>query len=162
MSRKPRVPFVEIDGSPYRRWWSDRFAPDPDPLAAMRFYQRGRSNIWVGTAEIAGLEAARLDAVGVHLLRIGRRMWKPTSTAIRALGGTATINAIDLEEHELRAYLAGLEVEIGRGDARLAEVSRGFVEVRYLSAAVGCGEWHDRSALVSLLPASQRVSDIAL
>ena len=71
-----RVPFEEIDGAAYREWWSERFASRPDPLEGMRFYQRGKAAIWVGTADIIGLAETRMDAVGMHLLRVGRRMWR--------------------------------------------------------------------------------------
>jgi NOL1/NOP2/fmu family ribosome biogenesis protein len=160
--RSARVPFVEIDGAPYADWWRDRFAPEPDPFDAMRFYQRGRANIWVGTADIVGLETTRMDAVGIHLLRVGRRIWKPTSTAIRTFGAAATINTVELQTHELRAFFTGSELELGPGNSRGEPLSRGFVAVCYRGAAVGCGEWHERGALVSLVPRSQRLADIDL
>jgi len=157
-----RVPFVEIDGTPYADWWRERFAPRPDPFDSMRFYQRGRANIWVGTADIGGLEATCMDAVGIHLLRIGRHMWKPTSTAIRTFGDVATINAVDLDKDEMRAFLAGSDLEICPDEARERHLSRGFVTVRYRGIALGCGEWHARGALASLIPASQQISDLNL
>jgi len=155
-----RVPFVEIDGAPYAGWWRDRFAPRRDPFDAMRFYRRGRSNIWVGTADVRGLEGTRLDAVGIHLLRIGRRLWKPTSTAIRIFGGCATINAIELDTDELGVFLAGSDLELAESDVRREMLDRGFVAVRYHGVAVGCGEWRDSGVLASLLPKSERVPAI--
>lgn len=162
MKRGQRVPFVEIDGSPYCDWWSERFAPRPDPLAGMRFYQRGRASIWVGTADVIGLETTRMDAVGIHLLRIGRRMWKPTSAAIRAFASTATINALDLGEEELRTYLEGSDVELGDDDARVESLSFGFIAVRFRGVPVGCGEWHGRGTVASLLPASRRIAELEM
>lgn len=157
-----RVPFVEIDGEPYADWWRQRFRPRPDPFDGLRFYQRGRSNVWVGTADIRDLATTRLDAVGMHLLRIGRRMWKPTSAAIRVFGSRSTINALDLDADELRAFVAGADLQLPAHQARARGVERGFVAVRYHGVAVGCGEWHQRGVLVSLVPGSQRIPAIDL
>lgn len=155
-----RVPFARIDGAPYASWWRERFAPVEDPFADMRFYQSGRSKIWVGTADLDGLEHLRTDAVGIHLLRISRRFWKPTSAAIVAFGAGASTNFIELSRAETAAFLAGEELVVPPQDARRADISRGFIAARTAGVAIGCAEWHDRGALVSLIPRSQRVTDL--
>lgn len=155
-----RVPFAEIDGTPYRDWWRERFAPEPDALDGLRFYRRGRNNIWVGTAEVDRLTSTRLDAVGLHLLRIGRRMWKPTSAAIVAFGAAARSNALELQRDEALAFLAGEELALPEADARRSALSRGFIAARYAGVGLGCGEWHERGVLVSLIPHSQRLPDM--
>ena len=155
-----RVPFAEIDGAPYRRWWHERFAPAEDPFAGMRFYQRGRNNVWVGTADIGGLEETRTDAVGIHLVRIGRRFWKPTSAAIVAFGAGASTNYVELGRREVVDFLTGKELPIAADDPRRDHLSRGFVAARYGGVAIGCGEWHERGALVSLIPRNQRAVDL--
>ncbi|MGD8328763.1 MAG: hypothetical protein PVJ49_04955 [Acidobacteriota bacterium] len=155
-----RVPFAEIDGAPYRAWWEERFAPAGDPFFSLRFYQRGKNNVWVGNVDLAGLERTRLDAVGLHLLRIGRRMWKPTSTAIVAFGAGARRNLLELERGEAAEFLAGRDLGIGAEDARRDDMTRGFIAVRYAGVALGCGEWHERGVLVSLIPRNQRVEGI--
>jgi NOL1/NOP2/fmu family ribosome biogenesis protein len=157
-----RVPFAEIDGSPYAAWWNERFAPQADIFADKRFYQRGRANIWVGTADITGLSDARVDAVGIHLLRIGRRMWKPTSGAIVAFGDQARANVLELNRDEVAVFLAGGDIGLPSDDPRCGKITRGFVTARYRGAALGCAEWHERGVVVSLIPKNQRVSDIDL
>lgn len=157
-----RVPFAEIDGAPYRQWWRERFAPDPDPLAALCFYQRGRNNIWVGSAQVAGLASTRLDAVGLHLLRIGRRIWKPTSAAIVAFGDAARANCIELTRAEALSFLAGESLAPSEGDPRVEAMSRGFIAVRYGGVGLGCGEWHGSGVLYSLIPVNQRVDDLEM
>jgi NOL1/NOP2/fmu family ribosome biogenesis protein len=157
-----RVPFAEIDGAPYADWWMRRFAPVADPFRGMRFYRRGRTNVWVGTADIRGLESTRMDAVGIHLMRVGRRVWKPTSTSIRSFGAGATRNLFDLEETELRPFLAGADSELGSDDPRRELLTHGFVVVRWKGAPLGCGEWHGRGVLASLVPRNQRLADIDL
>jgi NOL1/NOP2/fmu family ribosome biogenesis protein len=155
-----RVPFAEIDGTPYREWWRDRFAPDPDPLAALRFFRRGRNSVWVGSADVAGLASTRLDAVGLHLLRIGRRIWKPTSAAIVAFGDAAQTNFIELTRAEALAFLAGETLVPAHDDPRRVGLTRGFTAVRYGGVGLGCGEWHGEGVLHSLIPTSQRVAGL--
>jgi len=155
-----RVPFAELDGSPYRAWWQERFAPAGDPFAGLRFYRRGKNNVWVGNVDLTGLAHTRLDAVGLHLLRIGRRMWKPTSAAIVAFGGGARRNLLEVEREEAAAFLAGRDLEVADGDPRRGDMTRGFIAVRYAGVALGCGEWHERGVLVSLIPRNQRVDGI--
>ena len=156
-----RVPFAEIDGGEYAAWWRERFSPPRDPFAGMRFYQRGRSNIWVGTADIEGLGSTRTAAVGIHLMRICRHLWKPTSAAIVSFGADASINAIEMENAEALGFLAGEPVVLAPDDPRRDRLSRGFVVACFRGAAVGCGEWHvNRGAVESCIPKSRRISDI--
>jgi len=157
-----QVSFGEIDGRPYAEWWNERFSPPSDIFADKRFYQRGRANIWVGTADITGLSEARMDAVGVHLLRIGRRIWKPTSAAIVAFGDLSRANIIELNRDEAVLFLAGGDIGLPSDDPRCGKMTRGFVTARYYGVALGCAEWHERGVVVSLIPKSQRVSDIDL
>lgn len=157
-----RVPFAEIDGEPYRRWWRERFVPEDEVFTGLRFYQRGRNNVWVGSAEVEGLSCARLDAVGLHLLRVGRRIWKPTSAAIVAFGAAAGANFIELSREESRAFLAGEELAPAADDPRRDHLTRGFIAVRYGGVGLGCGEWHGRGVLGSLIPASRRTAGLDL
>jgi NOL1/NOP2/fmu family ribosome biogenesis protein len=152
-----RVPFAEVDGAPYRAWWRRRFDPQADPFAGLRFYQRGRATIWVGSADIAGLESTRMDAVGLHLLRIGRRVWKPTSTAIVAFAADARRNVLEMSREEVTAFLAGDEIELPPDDGRRDGLTRGFIAARYAGVGLGCAEWHERGVLRSLIPKRQRV-----
>ena len=156
------LPFIEIDGEPYARWWRDRFDPVNDPFLRMRFYQRGRAKIWVGTAGIANLRSTRTDAVGIHLLRIGGRFWKPTSAGIVAFGGSARASVIDLDRHETVKFLAGEDVRLAKDDVRREVLPRGFIAVRYHCVAIGCAEWHGGEVVTSLIPKNRRITKIDL
>lgn len=157
-----RVPFREIDGSSYAKWWCDRFDPEGDPFAGMRFYQRGRAKIWVGTAAVAGLTSTNMDAVGIHLLRIGRRFWKPTSAAIVAFAGSARASVIELDHDEVLRFLAGRDIAVAEDDPRRGTLVRGFLAARYHGVAVGCAEWHGGEVVASLIPKNQRITKIDL
>ncbi len=157
-----QVPFLEIDGVPYAEWWRDRFDPEDDPFAGMRFYQRGRAKIWVGTAVVTGLTSTNMDAVGVHLLRIGRRFWKPTSAAIVAFARSARASVIELDRDELLRFLAGRDIAVAEDDPRRETLVRGFLAARYHGVAVGCAEWHGGEIVTSLIPKNQRIMEIDL
>ncbi len=157
-----RVPFLEIDGSRYAEWWRDHFDPERDPFAGMCFYQRGRAKIWVGTAEVAGLASTRMEVVGIHVLRIGRRFWKPTSAAIVAFAASARASVIELDRDEVVRFLAGQDVPLAEDDPRRATLPRGFLAARYHGVAVGCAEWHGRQAVRSLIPKNRRITEIDL
>jgi len=157
------VPFAEVDGGEYAAWWRERFSPAADPFEGMHFYQRGRANIWVGTADIGGLGSICTDAVGIHLLRIGRHLWKPTSAAMVSFGASARINTIEMDSAEALRFLTGESVVLAADDGRRDGLSRGFVVVRFRGAAIGCGEWHqNKGAVESCIPKSRRMSDIDL
>ena len=154
-----RLPFVEIDGAEHVSWWRERFAPDPEPFGGARFYRRGKANVWIGTAGIDSLERARTEAVGLVMLRIGRRLWKPTSAAIIAFGSDSRSNVIDLEPEDARSFLAGESIALPEADPRRALLTRGFIAVRYRGVAIGCGEWQ-QGVLHSCLPKGRRVKNI--
>ena len=154
-----RVPFAEVDARPYFDWWRERFAPAPEPFAGLRCYQRGKSNIWIGAVDIGGLATTRTDAVGVPLLRVGRRMWKPTSVAIVTFGSDSQGNVLDVDRDEARAFLGGTPLELPADDPRWADVSPGFLVVRHAGVALGCGEWRE-AAILSCIPKSKRISEI--
>jgi NOL1/NOP2/fmu family ribosome biogenesis protein len=157
-----RVPFGEIDGSPYVEWWQQRFEPADSPFEGMCFYVRGKSRIWVGTADVESLVAAHTETVGLHLLRVSRRVWKPTSAAMVAFGSSARANVIDMSGDELVGFLAGKALRLDEADERRGLLSRGFVVARYNGVAVGCGEWHERDFVASRIAKNKRVSEIDL
>ena len=128
----------------------------------MRFYQRGRSKIWVGTADVGGLTSARIDAVGIHLLRIGGRYWKPTSAAIVAFGANVRDSVIELRRDEVAAFFAGSPIPVAADDPRREGLRRGYLAARHAGVALGCAEWHAGEALTPLVPKNQRIADIDL
>jgi NOL1/NOP2/fmu family ribosome biogenesis protein len=153
--------FVRLDGQPYVEWWRDRFGLPPATFADLCFYQRGRSTVWAGVPDVDDLTGARVEAVGIPLLRLGARFWKPTSIAIITLASMATRNVIDLDVREARRFLAGSESCLEDTDPRRGNLAPGFVVARLEGVAIGCGEWH-RSTLYSCIPKGKRVVSIDL
>lgn len=151
--------FVRLDGGPYIEWWGDRFGLPAETFAGLCFYQRGRSTVWAGVPEVDGLTGARVEAVGIPLLRLGARFWKPTSIAIITFASEASTNVIDLDELEMRRFLAGSESCLEEEDPRRGKLTTGFVVARIHGVAIGCGEWH-HGTLYSCISKGKRVISI--
>ena len=151
--------FVRLDGQPYLEWWHERFGLPPEAFAGLGFYQRGRSTVWTGVPDVDNLTGARVDAVGIPLLRLGARFWKPTTIAIITLASAATRNVADLDDHEASRFLAGLENCLQEADPRCGKLTTGFVVARLGGVAIGCAEWH-HGTLYSCVPKGKRVVSI--
>ena len=156
-----RAPFVRIAGEPYVAWWRERFGLSDEAFHELSFYQRGKSTVWVATAGIDRLEATRAEAVGLPLLRIGSRYWKPTGVAIVALAQRASRNVVELETCEAQRFLAGEECSLAAGDSRHEGLEIGYVIVRYRGVPIGCGEWHPPT-LHSCVPKGKRLANVEL
>jgi NOL1/NOP2/fmu family ribosome biogenesis protein len=153
--------FVRLDRQPYVDYWHERFGMSPATFAELSFYQRGRSTIWAGVPRVEELAGALVDAVGIPVLRIGARFWKPTSIALITFGSAATRNVIELDEDEMRAFLAGKECSVPESDPRGRNLGPGYVVARIRGVALGCAEWH-RGTLYSLIPKGKRVASLDL
>ena len=151
--------FIRLDGQPYVEWWADRFGLPAETFTGLCFYQRGRSTVWAGVPDVDDLTGARVEAVGIPLLRLGARFWKPTSIAVITFASTAARNVIDLDDHETRRFLAGSESCLGETDPRRDNLTTGFVVARLDGVAIGCGEWH-HGTLYSCIPKGKRVVSI--
>ena len=151
--------FIQLDGKPYIEWWGERFGLPTETFTDLCFYRRGRSTIWAGVPDVDDLAGARVEAVGIPLLRLGARFWKPTSIAIITFASMAARNVIDLDGHEVRRFLAGSEIYLEAADPRRGNLTTGFVASRLDGVALGCGEWH-HGTLYSCIPKGRRVVSI--
>ncbi len=151
--------FIRLDGRPFIEWWGERFGLSTETFTGLCFYQRGRSTVWVGVPDVDDLTGARVEAVGIPLLRLGARFWKPTSIAIITFASAAAHNVIDLDDHETRRFLAGSESCLEETDPRRGKLTTGFVVARLDGVAIGCGEWH-HGTLHSCIPKGKRVVSI--
>lgn len=154
-------PFRKVDREPILEWWYERFGIPARAFADLHFYQRGKATIWLSSAEADELGSARVEAIGIPMIRLGARFWKPTSIAIVGLAQQATRNAIDVDEEEARRFLAGTESVFDEDDPRLEGLTGGFVVVRFCGVALGCGEWR-RGALYSNVPKGRRIEKLDL
>jgi NOL1/NOP2/fmu family ribosome biogenesis protein len=153
--------FVRLDREPYVEYWRDRFGLPAETFSGLGFYQRGRSTVWAGAARIDALQGVQVDALGIPLLRLGGRFWKPTSIAIITFGSAATRNVVDLDENEMIRFLAGEENHVDESDPRSGHLGPGFVVARFRGVALGCAEWHG-GTLFSRLPKGKRMVELDL
>jgi NOL1/NOP2/fmu family ribosome biogenesis protein len=153
--------FVRLDRDPYVGYWRERFGLPAATFSGLSFYQRGRSTVWTGAVQIEALQGAQIDALGIPLLRLGGRFWKPTSIAIITFGSGAQENVVDLDDDEMLRFLAGRENQLEEPDPRCDRLGPGFVVARFRGVALGCGEWHG-GTLFSRIPKGKRIVKLDL
>ena len=128
-------------------FFDTRYGIDPATFAPYSFWERGKGKIWAFRGEQQ--TPARVEAMGIHLLRTDSQFWKPTTDAMQLFGRYATENIIELEEEEANAFWRGVEVEIvWTGDPRYVIVARDYGDT---TTPIGVGLARE-SRLESLVP----------
>jgi hypothetical protein len=69
-----------------------------------RFYRKA-SSIWVISE--ADLPNLSYEALGMRMISLKDRPWKPTTCALQIFGRYATKNVVHLNEEQAKAFLAG-------------------------------------------------------
>lgn len=147
--------FQRLEREPYVNWWTDRFGTPQDLFAECSMWQRGKTTVWVASFDVEPGAARPVDGVGLPLLRIGGRAWKPTSVGVMHFGLFATRNFVELDLSETEIFLAGETIDISPEDPRRGNSDRGFIVARYLGVPLGCAEWRP-AAIRSVLPKGRR------
>ncbi|MFC6614415.1 hypothetical protein ACFQAS_05515 [Halopenitus salinus] len=108
----------DVPGRPTREevleWWETRFGVDPAVFEPYDFYEKGAGKIWVYAGEATN--PARIEALGMTLLRTRQEHWKPTTRTASRFGRHASRNVIDLEPEEATSFLAGEDQPVERWD----------------------------------------------
>ena len=116
----------------------ERFGIDPEAFAPLRIVRPGRKSVYITSADHD--PEAPVDALGMRFVHTNSRPTMTTAAAIR-FGDLATVNAIELDADQLRAYLR-------RDDQPLTEAQRsacsgaGSVILRYRGFSIGLGLYH--------------------
>ncbi|MFC7235849.1 DUF7122 family protein [Halosegnis marinus] len=95
-------------------FWRDRYGIPEDTWADYTFWERGSGKIWAFRGEVPS--PARIQGLGMAVLRTDGEHWKPTTNAAQRFGGLATDCVIHLDEAEAKAFLAGHDRTIERWD----------------------------------------------
>ena len=145
--------FERVDRGEVISWWSKRFGVPEEVFEPYEFFRTGKGTIWAirrsGKAP-GGLEGLRYQALGMVIMRMGKFGWKPTTNAIQVFGRYARRNVVDLDERQMRAFVAG---EAIRGPFEGLE--EGYVVVRYRGLPLGCGLYR-HGVLLSQVPKIRR------
>lgn len=153
--------YTRLARAAYVEWWHERYGGPDDTFDRYAFWQRGRNTVWASARDTEPGDVEPVDGIGIPLLRIGRRIWKPTTIAALHFGAIATRNVFEVTAAETRVLLDRGALEPAPDDPRLWEGMRGFVIPRYLGAPIGLAEWR-RGTLASVISKSRRISDLDL
>lgn len=129
------------------RMWQDRFGIPHNIFDDYSFYRRAQ-NIWAFCN--APLPRFSYEAVGLRMMNLKEKPWKPTTCALQVFGKYATKNFICLNEEEARCFLAGERL------LQEANVEPGYVVVFYKGEVLGCA-LYSHGRLISQLPKELRI-----
>lgn len=132
-----------------------RFGIPRDLLGDRSFFRAADDRVFVGPDEVPG----DVDPVvgGLCVARLQARV-KPTTDFLQAFGDHVSRSVVDVDRDQARAFVAGEDVPRSDLDA---DVSRGWVAVRYGGHVMGCGFWNEE-VLESVVPKGRRVDLEAL
>lgn len=128
--------------------WAERFGIPEAVFQGYRFFSKAQS-VWV-CSDFA-LPNLRYESVGMRMMSLKDRPWKPTTSALQIFGRYAKKNVVLLSEEESLAFMAGSSLD------READCQPGYVVVFYRGEVLGCG-LYSRGTLVSQIPKDRRVA----
>lgn len=152
MASEPR-PLRGADRQEILAWWAERFGVPEEVFEPYDFFATGKGTIWaLRRSERApgGIKGLRYEALGMVIMRRRKLGWKPTTNAIQVFGRYAKKNVVELNEAQMRAFVAG---EAVRGP--FPGIEEGYVIVRYRGVPLGCGLYR-RGMLISQVPKVRR------
>lgn len=129
--------------------WLDRFGISNKAFAGYRFFRKAQS-VWV--IYDADLPRLSYEALGLRMMSLKDRPWKPTTAALQIFGKHATRNLVHLHEGQARVFLAGESQTIIDSGSE-----PGYVVVFYRGEVLGCG-LYSHGRLVSQLPKERRMA----
>jgi NOL1/NOP2/fmu family ribosome biogenesis protein len=165
--RNARNVFELMERVEVEEMWRSRFGIEEDAFKGYKFYRKAQS-IWVISE--ADLPKISYEALGLRMISLKDRPWKPTTCALQMFGKSATKNVIHLNEEQARRFLAGetsgLEAECEAEykpeyePEYKPECEPGYVIVFYRGDILGCG-LYSRGKLSSQLPKERRMANFA-
>jgi NOL1/NOP2/fmu family ribosome biogenesis protein len=145
-SSRTRNVFEPLHRSEVTALWLERFGIPESAFDGYRFYRKAQS-IWV--VSDVDLPVLSYEALGMRMMDLKGRVWKPTTCALQIFGGLATKNVVHLNGDQARAFLAGGTQEIE------SATEPGYTVVFYMGEVLGCG-LYSRGRLISQVPKEMR------
>ncbi|HWQ18936.1 MAG TPA: hypothetical protein VN455_04105 [Methanotrichaceae archaeon] len=140
--------FERIDRAEVIGAWQSRFGMPDEAFAGFAFYRRAQ-NIWAFSD--ADLPRLSYESIGIRMMSMKEKPWKPTTCALQVFGKHARRNIIVLDSEQARRFMLGESVDLE------AESEAGFVIVVFQDQVLGCG-LYSKGRLVSQLPKERRIS----
>lgn len=151
-SDRGRSTFEPLERSCVVDMWRSRFGGPEEIFEGYRFYRKANS-IWV--ISDADLPDFSYEALGLRMISLKDRPWKPTTCALQIFGRYATRNAVHLNDDEAIAFLTGDSQSL---ETAIESCEPGYVVVFYRGEVLGCG-LYSRGILASQLPKERRISN---
>lgn len=140
--------FEAIDSAEVIDAWQSRFSMPKETFTGLAFYRRAQ-NIWA----FSDVDLPRLsyEAVGMRMMSLKEKPWKPSTCALQVFGMHARRNKVVLDSEQARRFMLGESQDL------VAEADAGFVIAIFQDQVLGCG-LYSRGKLVSQVPKERRIS----
>lgn len=147
-SSRTRNVFEPLDASFVADLWNSRFGIPESTFSGYIFFRKANS-VWA--LNNACLPRLSYEAIGMRIMNLKDRPWKPTTSALQTFGRYATKNLIHLDSINARSFLEGkiLAVE--------SDSEPGYVVVFNRGEVLGCG-LYSHGKLVSQIPKERRLA----
>lgn len=147
-SSRTRNIFEPLDTSFVADLWGERFGIPPSAFAGFAFFRKANS-VWA--ANEALFPNLSYEAIGMRIMNLKDRPWKPTTSALQVFGLHATRNLIHLDSANSRSFMEGKTLAIE------SDSESGYVVVFYRGEVLGCG-LYSHGKLVSQIPKERRMA----
>jgi len=147
-SSRARNIFEPLDTSFVADLWGERFGIPPSAFAGFIFFRKANS-VWAANEAI--LPRLSYEAIGMRIMNLKDRPWKPTTSALQVFGRHATRNLIHLDSANSRSFMEGKTLAIE------SDSESGYVVVFYRGEVLGCG-LYSHGKLVSQIPKERRMA----
>ena len=137
-----------MNSSEVARLWKSRFGIPEKAFAGYRFFRKAQSIWMISASELPNLS---YEALGMRIMNLKDRPWKPTTCALQILGKHATKNLVHLNETQAMTFLEGKSLPVD------TNLEPGYVVVLYREEVLGCG-LYSRGIVVSQLPKERRMT----
>ena len=146
-SSRIRNVFEPLENSVVAELWNSRFGVATQAFDGFRFFRKSHSVWAICNSHIPKLS---YETLGMRIMNLKDRPWKPTTCALQIFGRSATKNLIHLDEAGAKIFLTG-------GSQPIESVSEpGYVVVFYRGEVLGCG-LYSHGKLISQLPKERRM-----
>lgn len=147
-SSRTRNIFEPLDASFVTDLWNLRFGIPESIFSGYIFFRKANS-VWA--LNYASLPRLSYEAIGMRIMNLKDRPWKPTTSALQIFGRHAAKNLIHLDPINARTFQEGKTL------AMESDSEPGYVVVFYSGEVLGCG-LYSHGKLVSQIPKERRMA----
>ena len=150
-SSRIRNVFEPLDPSYVADLWNSRFGISLSVFMGYLFFRKAQS-VWAINDNC--LPRISYEAIGMRIMNLKDRPWKPTTSALQVFGRHATKNVIHLDSINAMIFLEGKTQVIESNS------EPGYVVVFYRGEVLGCG-LYSHGKLASQIPKERRMASVA-